>query len=611
VADPWALGDLALHSDGTGVLQSPGGFPKPFILDYHLRGAMALLQHENNAAARSLLVHTANYLSENRNLFGTWNYPQVHSPLAILQVTASVGDDLLRAHELTGDEKYLSAALEQLKFLTQLSDATRSAAYDLRLAGGKPYFYAEDFTTSDLHRSAISTGEISRDFLAHALTFYNDYFARFPGQSEKLRAPLQNANARWIVEKAPIDSRADRPADAIIADYAAAEKTEPARAFEEVLAPGKIQHEIGHSFVCRLQHESPSDDGAVSTLRLFEDGKELAPAHSLHALIRTEGKGRWSHWGKPGNRMVLFSSSDNSDPRTNGRRYVVRQEESGSVDKAFAAWEAFLEKHPASLWEYSRLAKLAAGTPRETEFWQKFISAAPHHPRSGTARLKLFDLSGDTKWLRETIENLPGSIWAREAQVLLWLHGESARPEHVLVADDAKPATNFRATRDLQPAKHSTEIFAHRENANLVLRVVAHNGKQTASPSSTLQLYFDTGEDHERWISFAIAADGDTRLFYDVSWPGNIAAPRRNENDWSASQTRDGEGLNLEIHIPFAKLGISPKSNEAVALGFEAIRREGDETSFWCRSTKPDAIFPGDFGVLLLRAEAGSTPQAN
>src|ERR1700719_1301350 len=34
-----------------------------------------------------------------------------------------------------------------------------------------------------------------------------------------------------------------------------------------------------------------------STLRLFEEGREVGPAHSLHDEIRDLGRGRFSHWG--------------------------------------------------------------------------------------------------------------------------------------------------------------------------------------------------------------------------------------------------------------------------------------------------------------------------
>ena len=58
-----------------------------------------------------------------------------------------------------------------------------------------------------------------------------------------------------------------------------------------------------------------------SPVALAEDGVALGPAHSLHALIRGEGCGRFSHWGP--NQVLLFSTSDNSDPNRNGRVYTI------------------------------------------------------------------------------------------------------------------------------------------------------------------------------------------------------------------------------------------------------------------------------------------------
>jgi hypothetical protein len=102
-----------------------------------------------------------------------------------------------------------------------------------------------------------------------------------------------------------------------------------AEPFEETLDPKKIRPEPrgpgepGLAYVYALLNNSQSDKGGTSTLRLFEDGKELGPAHSPHVDIRTKGQGRWSHWGSNG---LVFSTSDNSDPRTNGRKYTVKQE---------------------------------------------------------------------------------------------------------------------------------------------------------------------------------------------------------------------------------------------------------------------------------------------
>ena len=49
---------------------------------------------------------------------------------------------------------------------------------------------------------------------------------------------------------------------------------------------------------------------------ICEDDRPLG-ASSLHADIRQLGGGRYSIWGN----FLYFSSSDNSDPRTNGRVY--------------------------------------------------------------------------------------------------------------------------------------------------------------------------------------------------------------------------------------------------------------------------------------------------
>jgi predicted O-methyltransferase YrrM len=68
--------------------------------------------------------------------------------------------------------------------------------------------------------------------------------------------------------------------------------------------------------------ERLSDDVTrnASPLSLLEDGRALGPAHCLHADIRAHGSGRFSHWGG----HLWFSSTDDSDPRFNGRRYSIR-----------------------------------------------------------------------------------------------------------------------------------------------------------------------------------------------------------------------------------------------------------------------------------------------
>lgn len=57
---------------------------------------------------------------------------------------------------------------------------------------------------------------------------------------------------------------------------------------------------------------------SASSVRVYENGVEIGPAHSSHQDIRNLGKGRFSH--KSG--FLYLSASNNSDPRTNGKKYT-------------------------------------------------------------------------------------------------------------------------------------------------------------------------------------------------------------------------------------------------------------------------------------------------
>ena len=98
------------------------------------------------------------------------------------------------------------------------------------------------------------------------------------------------------------------------------------------ISPEKIAHEIGFAYVTMLRlpfwwrlllirSDGPGAN-VVSNLRLFENGKEIGPPHSLHTDIRNAGGGRYSHWGI----TLYFAASDNSDPTTMKRVYEVRRQ---------------------------------------------------------------------------------------------------------------------------------------------------------------------------------------------------------------------------------------------------------------------------------------------
>ena len=83
----------------------------------------------------------------------------------------------------------------------------------------------------------------------------------------------------------------------------------------------RIAHERGLSFTSPLPPTLVSDRDLRSRIVVLEDGKRLSQAHAIHDEIRSIGRGRYSHWGD----TLYFSSSDGTDPRTNGRRYTVAE----------------------------------------------------------------------------------------------------------------------------------------------------------------------------------------------------------------------------------------------------------------------------------------------
>lgn len=68
-------------------------------------------------------------------------------------------------------------------------------------------------------------------------------------------------------------------------------------------------------------------DGDLSGARLYEDDKLLGPAESDLREIETKGDGRFSlqrHAWEVHGAVLMFSTSDNTDPNTNGRKYHLR-----------------------------------------------------------------------------------------------------------------------------------------------------------------------------------------------------------------------------------------------------------------------------------------------
>ncbi len=79
--------------------------------------------------------------------------------------------------------------------------------------------------------------------------------------------------------------------------------------------------ELANCWVAGVPRHLLSDRESGSRLIVYEDGRPLGSAHSVHDDIRRIGLGRYSHWGAE----IYISTSDNSDPRCNGRRYTIEE----------------------------------------------------------------------------------------------------------------------------------------------------------------------------------------------------------------------------------------------------------------------------------------------
>jgi len=83
--------------------------------------------------------------------------------------------------------------------------------------------------------------------------------------------------------------------------------------------PLRIQHVEGTAYLLSFFAigGDTEDSPTRSTVTLYEDGKPLGPAHASDADVAMLGGGHYRH----ADHMLRFSTSDGTDPRTNGRTY--------------------------------------------------------------------------------------------------------------------------------------------------------------------------------------------------------------------------------------------------------------------------------------------------
>ncbi len=87
------------------------------------------------------------------------------------------------------------------------------------------------------------------------------------------------------------------------------------------LEPLDVHEDGGFAYITSTSDlPNPNDEGLIrSKMLLFEGNFQLGPISHIHKEIRMLGSGRYSHWKQD----LWFSTSDNTDPRTNGRSYRI------------------------------------------------------------------------------------------------------------------------------------------------------------------------------------------------------------------------------------------------------------------------------------------------
>ena len=89
---------------------------------------------------------------------------------------------------------------------------------------------------------------------------------------------------------------------------------------EKKISQPTITYKEGNLYVADLGDNRLSSHLHPSAGRLFEDGEKLGPANANRSEIRSKGKGRYVFLEE----NLYFSSSNNSNPITNGRIYSIK-----------------------------------------------------------------------------------------------------------------------------------------------------------------------------------------------------------------------------------------------------------------------------------------------
>ncbi|MEI6503638.1 MAG: tetratricopeptide repeat protein, partial [Armatimonadota bacterium] len=495
--DPYSPFERLVTGTDLGVTEDNSDHLKPYILEYLIEGAQYVYEETKDPVARETMVSLSDFMLGAMQDGGFWNYAQRHAAEgnSIGHMTVEIANGLLKSYSLTGDKRYKDAAFTAYHCILKAFDTYGSTLDGVVPPPDRHYFYPGDHCDLDFYRGSVGIDSIGRDPTGYLFTAMDRMLRIDPQADEFLLSAPTHPRQKWLIEQAPLGGL-------------------------------EVVHEIGHNSIAKIDlgRDGDQETGGKSELVLLEDGKPLGPAHSLHQLIRDEGKGRYSHWGRTG---LYFSSSDNSDPLTNGRQYTYyfgspeqipprdKQQIVPTVNKAFgnrqphpsvavyerglqaerdkryedaiAVWEEVLKQWPDSAPELYRQIGLweAAGKPEQmVATSRRFLKTFPNHDRAPEVRMKLVTwllAQGQGDEARALLEGLAksasGTPWGGEAQARLWREcGVGAAPATIIRATKGntpqpQALTALRAVDGLV-SEVTPQLGAAYDEANLYLKLV-------------------------------------------------------------------------------------------------------------------------------------------
>lgn len=175
----------------------------------------------------------------------------------------------------------------------------------------------------------------------------------------------------------------------------------------------QVEHVRDHCYSATLPSGLTGDTlehPFCSALDLLEDGVGLGPPHSEHNGISATGRGAYSHW----HNTLYFSTSDNSDPRTNGRDYIAYISASSeniakqtaintlrSLPNGFSPAQAYraVEQCLATLYPLAKIGEDDKAFWSDVEFLTAYRALSGDYYRSLERKYAAYQLVKSTLWL--------------------------------------------------------------------------------------------------------------------------------------------------------------------------------------------------------------------